>query len=70
MMALTKTPFLVPLITTMCCTTAHKKPLVAEKRQGWRGKGGLKEKIQIHMQPCKEERCGRCFKGCFGLSDA
>lgn len=30
----------------------------------------VKEKIQNHIQPCKEERWGRCFKGWFCLSDA
>lgn len=33
MMALTKTPFLQTLVTTMCCGTTHKKPLVIEKRK-------------------------------------
>lgn len=64
MMALTKTPFLVPLITTMCCRTAHKKPLVAEKRRAVRGRrkeGGEGENTDTHADVQGGTRCGLMF---------
>lgn len=30
----------------MCCRTAHKKPLVAEKRRGWGEKGRRRRKYK------------------------